>query len=41
MKMLSATAVARTWGDTTFTIVELMGPVDANSSSSAATMAVQ
>src|SRR5439155_22232785 len=39
--MLSATAVARTCGDTTFTIVELTGPVDANRSSSAATMAVQ
>src|SRR2546430_12224520 len=36
-----ATAVARTCGDTTFTIVELTGPVDANRSSSAATMAVQ
>src|SRR5439155_11232998 len=41
VKMLSATAVARTCGDTTFTIVELTGPVDANRSSSAATMAVQ
>src|SRR5437773_11270913 len=41
VKMLTATAVARMCGDTTLTIVELMGPVDAKSSSSAATMAVQ
>src|SRR3989449_7287908 len=41
VKMLTATAVARMCGDTTFTIAELIGPVDANRSSSAATMAVQ
>src|SRR5437762_2372456 len=40
-KMLRATAVARISGATTLTIVELIGPVDANSSSSAVTMAVQ
>src|SRR5438093_565559 len=40
-KMLTATAVARMCGATTLTIVDLMGPVDAKSSSSAATMAVQ
>src|SRR5207249_10669002 len=41
VKMLSATAVARIPGDTTFTIAELIGPVEANRHSSAATMAGQ
>src|SRR5712691_9562760 len=40
-KMLPATAVARMCGGTTLTIAELMGPVEANRHSSAATMAVQ
>src|SRR5438105_3983605 len=40
-KMLSATAVARMCGETTLTIAELMGPVDAKRHSSAATMAGQ
>src|SRR5207237_8306584 len=39
--MLNATAVARIPGSTTLTIVELIGPVDANRQSSAATMALQ
>src|SRR6266511_2906144 len=41
VKMLAATAVARMWGDTTFTMAELTGPVDANRHSSAATIAGQ
>src|SRR2546427_4185674 len=41
VKMLSATAVAHIPGDTTFTIAELIGPVEANRHSSAATMAGQ
>src|SRR5438552_14749766 len=39
--MLTATAVARISGATTFTIAEFTGPVDANNSSCASTMAVQ
>src|SRR6266571_604856 len=39
--MLTATAVARSSGATTFTIAELIGPVDANSSTSATTIAAQ
>src|SRR5438445_3852243 len=39
--MLTATAVARVAAGTTLTIAELIRPVDANSSSSAATMLVQ
>ena len=39
--MLNATAVARMWGDTAFTMAELIGPVDANRHSSASTMAIQ
>src|SRR6266540_1460350 len=39
--MLSATAVARMLGDTSFTIAELTGPVDANRQSSAAIIAGQ
>src|SRR5436305_12976547 len=39
--MLTATAVARMVGSTTFTIIELMGLVEANRQSSAATMALQ
>src|SRR6266705_4779052 len=39
--MLTATAVARMRGSTTLTMVELLGPVEANGHSSAATMAVQ
>src|SRR6266496_5169380 len=41
VKILTATAVARISGATTFTIAELMGPVDENNSSCASTMAVQ
>src|SRR2546422_7389751 len=41
VKMLTATPVARMCGATTFTIVELTGPVEANNSSSATTIAVQ
>src|SRR6266550_3053872 len=41
VKMLRATAVARMWGATTLTIAELIGPVEANRHSSAATIAVQ
>src|SRR3989441_8409942 len=40
-KILSATAVARMCGETTLTIAELTGPVDANRHSSAATIAGQ
>src|SRR6266436_1942839 len=39
--MLSATAVARMCGETSLTIAELTGPVDANRHSSAATIAGQ
>src|SRR5438093_597767 len=39
--MLTATAVARILGSTTFTIIELMGLVEANRQSSAATIALQ
>src|SRR2546430_8905867 len=39
--MLAATAVARMRGSTTLTIIELIGPVDANRHSSATTIAVQ
>src|SRR6266403_1637906 len=39
--MLSATAVARMWGETSLTIAELTGPVDANRHSSAAMIAGQ
>ena len=39
--MLTAKAVARMRGSTTLTMVELIGPVDANRQSSAATIAVQ
>ena len=41
VKMLNATAVARMWGDTAFTIAELIGPVDANRHSSATMIATQ
>src|SRR2546425_13167515 len=41
VKMLTATAVARMCGATTFTSVELTGPVEANNSSSATTIAAQ
>src|SRR5213592_504880 len=41
VKMLKATAVARMWGETTLTIAELTGPVEANRQSSAATIAAQ
>src|SRR3989441_11429992 len=41
VKMLKATAVARMCGETTLTIAELIGPVEANRHSSAATMAGQ
>src|SRR5260370_18841775 len=40
-KMLRATAVARMCGETRLTMAELIGPVDANRHSSAATIAVQ
>jgi len=40
-RMLTATAVARVAGGTALMIAELIRPVDANSSSSAATMLVQ
>ena len=40
-RMLNATAVARMCGETTLTIAELIGPVDANRHSSAATIAGQ
>src|SRR5256885_12174181 len=39
--MLTAKAVARMRGSTTLTMVELIGPVDANRQTSAATIAVQ
>src|SRR5437763_16305392 len=39
--MLTATAVARIRGSTTFTIIELMGLVEANRQSSASTIALQ
>jgi hypothetical protein len=39
--MLTATAVARISGATRLMIAELIGPVEANSSSSAATMPPQ
>src|SRR5436309_1850242 len=39
--MLTATAVARILGSTTSTIIELMGLVEANRQSSAATIALQ
>src|SRR2546428_10455246 len=39
--MLRATAVARIAGDTTLTMVELIGPVEMNISTSAATIAAQ
>src|SRR5207245_8046805 len=41
VKMLNATAVARMCGETTLTIAELIGPVEANRHSSAATIAAQ
>src|SRR2546422_853608 len=41
VKMLKATAVARIAGDTTLTMVELIGPVETNISTSAATIAAQ
>ena len=40
-KMLVATAVARMCGETTFTMAEFTGPVDANKQSSPATIAGQ
>src|SRR5258705_5138782 len=41
VKMLSAAALARMWGETALTIAELTGPVDANRQSSAAMIAGQ
>src|SRR5437016_13910072 len=41
MRMLTATALARISGATRFTMAELIGPVDENSSNSASTSAVQ
>src|SRR5436309_13480467 len=41
VKMLKATAVARMCGETTLTIAELIGPVEANRHSSGGTMAAE